>query len=142
MQQSAGHTHDCPASSRDMLQQLHGCVQGRRAQGQLSVLLQYLSTVGASCAALAPCCICTRYMVKCAPLAGVIRCAVRLLCLQHNDSSSSKTGSTLEGLCVPQSAVCQSLARLVSLPSQHRTAALSQLLLRRLEASEAARRMW
>lgn len=41
----------------------------------------HLSTLGASWEALPPFCICTRYIVKCAPLAGVMRCAVRLLVL-------------------------------------------------------------
>jgi hypothetical protein len=45
-----------------------------------------LSTVGVSCEALPPSFMFTRYMVKCAPLAGVMRWAVRLLCLQVQDA--------------------------------------------------------
>jgi hypothetical protein len=42
----------------------------------------HLSTFESSCDALLSSFICTRYMVKCGPLAGVMRCAVKLFCLR------------------------------------------------------------
>jgi hypothetical protein len=42
----------------------------------------HLSTFESSCDALLSSFICTRYIVKCGPLAGVMRCAVKLFCLR------------------------------------------------------------
>lgn len=68
--------------------------------GSLSTLwpVTCLSKVGASCAAFPPSFICTRYIVKWAPLAGVIRWAVRLFCLQHEQQfTTHKACITIKG---------------------------------------------